>query len=347
MKRIEIIALAILTAIGMLLSGCYKKGGTPEESSVQNTMETYDKEENEESEGTDDAVANKETKENDARTESIESEKADDIEEVTNTSEAAPLEEPEVKSPELLNFVDILGENYQIEINQNVKKHSYITQNFQLNGQKMSYVEDERYSYRLGVDVSHHQGSIDWKKVKAAGYDFAFLRIGYRGYGQEGKIGLDSEFVNNIRNAKEAGMDVGVYFFAQAINEQEALEEAQFVLEHLAGEELPLPVVYDPEQILDAEARTDNVSGEQFTKNTIAFCETVKAAGYDPMVYCDMFWQASMLDLEQIAEYPIWYADYEAKPQTPYDFSFWQYTNKGQVDGIAGSVDLNIQLIEQ
>ena len=269
------------------------------------------------------------------------------MEEKIETSETAMAEMngENAATLQLLSFVDINKKEYQAEINVNVEKHPYIIEGFQLNGEKMTYVGDANYSYRLGVDVSHYQGSIDWNKVKAAGYDFAILRIGYRGYGTAGTLGLDKEFKTNLQNAKAAGLDVGVYFFAQAINEEEALEEAQFVLENLAGETLQLPIVYDPETIEDAQARTDNVSGEQFTKNTITFCNAVKAAGYEPMVYSNMLWEAFVLDLEQLLEYPIWYADYEPLPQTPYRFTFWQYTNKGRVDGIPGNVDLNIQLI--
>ena len=138
---------------------------------------------------------------------------------------------------------------------------------------------------------------------------------------------------------------MGVYFFAQAVNEEEAREEADFVLQNLQGYTLQLPVVYDPESILDDEARTDNVSGEQFTKNTEVFCSAVAEAGYDPMIYANMLWEAFELDLEKLSEYPLWYADYEPAPQTPYHFRFWQYTNVGQVPGITGNADLNIEMI--
>jgi GH25 family lysozyme M1 (1,4-beta-N-acetylmuramidase) len=205
--------------------------------------------------------------------------------------------------------------------------------------------EDDAYTSRQGIDVSHHQGEINWEKVKASGIDFAILRIGYRGYGQEGTLNLDQEFNRNIENAQAAGIDVGVYFFAQAINEDEAREEADFVLQNLEGYELQLPVVYDPESILDADARTDEVSGEQFTKNTIAFCEKIKEAGYSPMIYSNMLWEAFEFDMEQLTMYPFWYADYEALPQTPYAYEMWQYSESGQVDGIDGVVDLDVQFL--
>ena len=132
---------------------------------------------------------------------------------------------------------------------------------------------------------------------------------------------LDQEFHRNMENAQAAGFDVGVYFFAQAVNEEEAQEEADFVLENLAGYSLQLPVVYDPESILDDEARTDNVTGEQFTKNTQIFCAAMANAGYSPMIYANMLWEAFELDLEYLSEYPLWYADYEPYPQTT--LSFW------------------------
>lgn len=254
-------------------------------------------------------------------------------------------EKEEPPEPEILHFVDVYKKPYQTEINPNVKKHDYKDECFIHNGHYLSYEGDDNYTYRLGVDVSEHQGYVDWQQLKDSGFSFAFIRLGYRGYGQEGNIRLDKEFHRNMENAQAAGFDVGVYFFAQAINEEEAREEADFVLENLKGYSLQLPVVYDPESILDDEARTDNVSGEQFTKNTKVFCSAIANAGYDPMIYANMLWEAFELDLEQLSEYPLWYADYEPAPQTPYHFQFWQYTNEGAVPGIEGRADLNIQLI--
>lgn len=246
---------------------------------------------------------------------------------------------------EILHFVDVYQNPYQVEINPEVKKHDYKDDFFVHNGHLLTYKGDDNYTSRLGVDVSEHQGYVDWQTLKDNGFSFAFIRLGYRGYGQEGRICLDKEFHRNIQNAQAAGFDVGVYFFAQAVNEEEAREEADFVLQNLQGYTLQLPVVYDPESILDDEARTDNVSGEQFTKNTEVFCSAVAEAGYDPMIYANMLWEAFELDLEKLSEYPLWYADYEPAPQTPYHFRFWQYTNVGQVPGITGNADLNIEMI--
>ena len=249
------------------------------------------------------------------------------------------------KEPGILNFVDVFGEEYQVEIDTDIPKHSYNNDCFIHKDSRLSYIGDDRFVSRVGVDVSHHQGTIDWKKVKESGYEFCFLRIGFRGYGKEGKIREDKEFERNLRDAQEAGLDVGVYFFSQAINEDEAAEEANFVIEHLENKELQLPVVYDPESILDDVARTDDISGEQFTKNTVVFCNKIQDAGYAPAIYSNMLWEAYELDLKELEGIPVWYADYEEYPQTPYDFRYWQYTNEANINGIPGLCDADIELI--
>ena len=253
-------------------------------------------------------------------------------------------QEASKKEEKILEFVDAFGNPYKVKINPDIARKKYRDKNFSYKEGKMIY-KDDKYSSRLGVDVSHHQGKIDWEKVKEDGYEFAIIRIGYRGYGTEGTLKLDNRFHENIKDAQRAGLDVGVYFFAQAINEEEALEEAEFVLKHLKGYKLELPVAYDPESILYDEARTDDVTGEQFTKNAKVFCKRIRKAGYEPMIYSNMLWEAYELDLEKLSDYPIWYADYEPLPQTPYDFVMWQYTSSGTVDGIKGRGELNIQFV--
>lgn len=255
-------------------------------------------------------------------------------------------QEASVEEPYEFRFVDVFGEEYETTIKVDFPKTVYEYDHFVFENGK-AYYEDDGYSSRQGIDVSNHQGYIDWEKVKKAGIDFAIIRIGYRGYAQEGTLNIDKEFQRNIQNAQAAGIDVGVYIFSQAICDDEAKEEAEFVIKNLEGYELQLPVVYDPESILNAKARTDDVPGEQFTKNTTIFCEMIKNAGYEPMIYSNMLWEAFEFDMEQLNEYPFWYADYEMLPQTPYAFEMWQYSNKGRVDGINGVVDLDIQFIRK
>lgn len=262
------------------------------------------------------------------------------------SGELTETDEPE-NEPAKLHFIDAWGEWHNMVVNPNVEKHPYDWACLSNAEEGIKYTGDVRYGIRKGIDVSEHQGTVDWEKVKAAGYEFAILRIGYRGYGTVGSLHVDARFHENIAGAKASGLDVGGYFFSQAVNEEETLEEAVFVLENLNGYGLELPIVFDPERIRDDTARTDNISGEQFTKNTVLFCEKIKEAGYQPMVYSNLVWEAFEFDMEELADYPIWYADYEIVPQTPYRFTFWQYSEKGQVDGIEGAVDLDLQFCEK
>ena len=246
----------------------------------------------------------------------------------------------------MLVFVDKQKEVHQAEIDIDVKKHDYDLDCFSLSDCKMSYDGDDRYTYRLGIDVSHHNGDIDWEAVKDFGIDFAFLRVAYRGYGAEGLLNEDKKFREYIDGAQDAGLDVGCYVFSQAVTSDEAIEEAELALDILKDYELQLPVVYDAEIIQDANARTDYISGEQFTENAAAFCKCIEAAGYEPMIYCDMTWEAYQYDMKKLEGYRIWYADYEPLPQTLYDFDIWQYTSTGRVPGIEDLVDMDIQLIQ-
>ena len=207
--------------------------------------------------------------------------------------------------------------------------------------------DDEKYTSKFGIDVSKFQGNIDWNKVKEAGVEFVFVRVGFRGYGESGSLKEDAYYKRNIEGATAAGLDVGVYFYAQAINEEEAIEEADFVLNLISDYNLSLPIVYDPEHVLNDVARTDNISGEQFTKNARAFSDKIMSAGLVPMIYANMMWEAYELDLSYLSDVPIWYADYENKPQTPYNFTTWQYSQAGKIQGINGTVDLNLMIVEK
>lgn len=208
------------------------------------------------------------------------------------------------------------------------------------NGRKY-YIEDSQITSLLGVDVSAHQNDIDWTKVKESGIDFAMVRLGYRGYGT-GEAGLDENYIQNINGAREAGLDAGVYFFSQAITAEEAVEEANLVIESLEGMDVNYPVVYDWEIIYDDDARTDNVSVDVLTDCCVAFCETVKNAGYTPMIYQNKRTSIFKLDLNRLTDYDFWLAEYNSSPTYYYDFDMWQYTSTGRVPGIEGDVDINI-----
>lgn len=193
----------------------------------------------------------------------------------------------------------------------------------------------------VGVDVSTYQGTVDWAAVKDAGVDYVIVRAAYRGY-ETGKIVPDDLYEQNIRGAADAGLHVGVYLYSQALSEDEAREEADYLLGLIEGLPVDYPVVYDQEEYTADQARTDGLTGEQATLNALAFCERVYDAGYIPMIYTNNDWAQNMYDMERLDHYPIWYADYTAAPSLTGGFAMWQYTDSGQVPGVTGPVDLNL-----
>lgn len=214
---------------------------------------------------------------------------------------------------------------------------------------RLSYKGDDRYTILHGIDVSEFQGKIDWKKVKEAGFDFAFIRAGYRTF-DFGDLHTDSRAVKNLRRAKEAGFEVGLYFFSQAVTEEEAREEAQICLDIIeeSGVEITLPIAFDPEIQPEHDARINYVSKEQFTENALAFCRKIEKAGYTPAIYANSSTETDILDMSRLDDAVIWYADYNQIPESPYRFTFWQYSEVGNVDGVPEPVtDLNVWFIEK
>lgn len=213
-----------------------------------------------------------------------------------------------------------------------------------LEGDRLSYAEDGEARSQLGVDVSDHQGAIDWQAVAADGIDFAFVRIGNRGY-TEGALYADERFAENADGAAVAGLDVGAYFFSQATNVEEALEEAELALELLAGRTLTLPVAYDHEPVADAAGRANNLDRATLTACALAFCERLEAAGYQTAVYGNKG-DMARYDRAALGGRPVWFAEYGAPvPTAQFDFAIWQYTNAGSVAGISTNVDLNLLLL--
>ena len=244
-----------------------------------------------------------------------------------------------------VDLLVVAGEIYSELFNASYPKHPYNPGAFVWGEDgRMTYTENKVYRTRTGIDVSEFNGDIDWEKVKADGIEFVFIRMGYRGYG-EGDIYEDATFAANLAGAQAAGLDVGIYFFAQAVSEEEAEEEAQYIIDRLGGTELQMPIVYDVEPIRTDDARTDKVTGKQFTKNTKAFCKKIEENGYEAGYYANLKWEVFMLDMRELTDYTMWYAGYADQPQTAYDFQIWQYTDQGAVDGVPTNVDMDLQLI--
>lgn len=194
--------------------------------------------------------------------------------------------------------------------------------------------------HKVGIDVSVHQGEIDWERVAADGVEFAVLRLGYRGT-TAGKLYLDELFWDNLEGARAAGIELGVYFFSQARNGAEAEEEAAFVLDTLEETSLELPIFYDWEFVEPTE-RIPAVEDIPMTECAQAFCTAVEKAGYEAGVYFNQSYGYYYLELEKLQDYTLWLAEYNKLPTFPYHFDCLQYSEKGSVDGIEGSVDLDL-----
>ncbi len=235
-------------------------------------------------------------------------------------------------------FVCVAGD--RARINFDLEMNPYDSSLFRYEGDRIVY-DDPELDVRYGIDVSYYQHDIDWEKVAADGVDFAIIRVGYRGY-TAGALNMDECFRANIEGAIDAGLDVGVYFFSQAISAAEALEEAEYLLDAIDGYALNYPVVFDWEPLYNYGSRTASYSGKVVTDCAVTFMERIAEAGYIPMMYYNKTMAYLKLDLERLEDYEIWLAQYAVPaPDYIYDFDMWQY-GTAAVDGIEGEVDVNI-----
>ncbi len=195
-----------------------------------------------------------------------------------------------------------------------------------------------------GIDVSQWNGDINWAAVKAAGIDFAFIRVGFRGYGSSGSIGSDDKAIVNMANARAAGIKIGVYFFSQAITPSEAEVEARFTLNMISGYALDLPVVMDYEYSGNpGRLRGANLTKRQATDCMEAFAKVCEASGYTPMIYAsESFLWDQLYDYELSAQYPVWLAHFTTKTDYDGTYNFWQHSDCASVPGIAGATDANV-----
>lgn len=234
------------------------------------------------------------------------------------------------------------GQYYFLPIQEDLALNTYVDSNFIMEDSGfVTYQAEGETLTKKGIDVSKYQGEIDWAAVKNDGVDYAIIRVGIRGY-SEGGILEDEFFRQNIEGATANGIPVGVYFFTQALNEEEALEEANFVIEMLQGYELTYPVYLDIEDVKKESCRTNVLTVTERTNNAKVFLEAVKEAGYQPAIYGNMKTFLLMLDLSALEQYDKWFAGYTLPIYYPYEYKMLQYSEKGQVAGINGQVDVNI-----
>lgn len=262
-----------------------------------------------------------------------------------NRKETAFLEQETtlVKAGEKIQINDSELGLIEIEAVPGVAKNTYDLNAFRYdeNGYKVYYIDDKLASCE-GIDLSEYQGEVDFEQVKESGIDYVMLRVGGRGYSEEGTLYPDDNFLSYYQDAKAAGLDVGVYFFSQAASVEEGVEEANFTLDRIKGLSIDYPVVFDWEPINDDEARTDSVTGEELTNIALSFMNTVKDAGYLPMWYTNTSLLYYKYDLKRLKDYDLWIADYGEFPTAYYYFTMWQYTATSAVPGVEGDVDINI-----
>ena len=195
----------------------------------------------------------------------------------------------------------------------------------------------------VGIDVSTWQSSVDWQQVKEAGIQFVMIRLGYRGY-SSGTLVLDNMYESHIRGAEAAGLKVGVYFFTQAITQQEAVEEASMCVQYVRGHSISYPIAIDMEWV-SGDARTNVLNNEQRTQICAAFCQTVRSAGYTPAVYANKYYLNHMISTPLLSSCMIWLAHYTEDTDYAGSYGMWQYTSSGHISGISGRVDLNISYL--
>ena len=202
--------------------------------------------------------------------------------------------------------------------------------------------DDGNVKAKKVIDVSKFQGDIDWQRVKDDGVEAAYIRLGYRGY-SSGEIVVDEKYEDNISACNEFGIDCGVYFFTEAVNEEEAREEADFCIENLGEYSTALPIAIDVEESANlSKSRTKDLSKEQRTLNVIAFCERIREKGYEPIIYGNLKSLMIMMDISSLEDYDKWFAYYHYPLRFPYKIKMWQYSATRKVDGREGEVDLNL-----
>lgn len=224
---------------------------------------------------------------------------------------------------------------------------SYITGWNNIGGIQYYFNESGVLSSKTVIDVSGYNGNIDWQAVKASGIDYAIIRVGYRGY-YYGKLVLDSMFDKNMREATAAGIQVGAYIVTQAVNTQEAVEEASFIIEKCRSYNVTLPLVIDVEWAgseEDGDGRGNLISVSERTAVINAFAQTVNNAGYTPMVYANKNWLNNYIYANDIVSFcRVWVAQYNSECTYDKRFNMWQFTSSGNIGGISGNVDINAWL---
>ena len=246
------------------------------------------------------------------------------------------------------NHTLIIYENMEEEwvaINSYLSLHKYDFSGLVYEKPLMKYFENSAKLSYVGVSISKEEGYIDYNKLKKAGIQYVMIRLGQRGYGS-GQVSIDENYSDNMKRANDAGLDVGVYFYSQAITEAEAVEEANIVIEQLKEYEITYPVAFIMEKITDDSSRIENLTVNDKTKIATSFLSTIEAAGYNGVLYGTKEWLIKQLDLSKLKDYDTWLSQNTDVPDYPYKFTMWEYSKTNSIDGIAGNANLSISFID-
>lgn len=247
--------------------------------------------------------------------------------------------------PEYMVFMDE-GIYKFTEIDNSLKMNTLKRENFKVSEKgELTYSENGTVTSHKGIDLSKYQGNVDFSKVKDDGVEYAMIRCGYRGY-DSGIIVADPNWGKYAKDASDNGVKVGAYFFTQAVSVDEAIEEANFVIDTIKPYNITYPVVIDVEDVANKTTRQEKLSPKELTDVVIAFCDTIKAAGYTPMIYSNINYYGGKLEYSRLEAYDKWFASYSTSLYFPYEIAMWQYTSTGTVNGISGNVDVNISFKE-
>lgn len=237
------------------------------------------------------------------------------------------------------------GTKEWIDLSDEIERNDYDYDNLKYQNPTMNYYEEGKLVSKCGADISANQGDVDFAKLKKAGCDFVMIKIGARGY-SSGNIVFDKNYKDNLKSAKKAGLDIGVYFCSQAVNKSEAREEADELLDAIEDYDVKYPIAFVMENVDGDMARIEALDMDARTTIAKAFLDRVKDSGYTAMLYGDKEWLLTMVDMERLSDYDVWYAQDSKKPDYPYEFGMWQYNSGTSINGVSGKVALSMSFMD-
>lgn len=238
------------------------------------------------------------------------------------------------------------GTSQWIEINDDIPFHEYDFTRLKAQNDKMAYYEQNKVVSRLGIELSEESGTVNFETLKAEGINYVMLKVGERGY-ESGRLVLDEKFPIYIEGARQAGLDVGVYFCSQAVTASEAADEAAFVMDNIKTYTVTYPIVFRMDTITNDTARTDLLNPKQKTEVAKAFLSTVEREGYFSALYGDKeYLLTQVIPEELLPKYDVWLTDYKPVPDYPYQFKLWEYAGNETLQGVEKGVSYIISFVD-